>query len=476
MLAENRGQRQGEIIPRIDCRRVQFCGRHGIQHQTDPHGIEAGEPAPRHRQPLRPLRADMALRGIGAVHLAGRTQKRKNLWLVLRLDWVQQASQHPIKPQWSHFSMKLSSPLAVLGLLLMSAMPAAAEAVTDCPLRDAPFSASTPLIDILLSPAARAVVEEELGTSFNSAPPRFAGTEPPTFAAILTLKEFSGFAQQPAEAVDRAIAALENLPVTDADKIVRCARYDNDVPQLDVPDGRPKILVFEKINGFKDVPSVDAAHAALTDMASRNSWTMVFSEKGGAMSAEFLGQFDAVIWNNISGDVLTLSQRQSLRDFVEGGGGFVGLHGTAGDPVYFWDWYVDTLIGARFAGHPRDPQFQEARVIVEDSDHAAAADLPAEWVMKDEWYSFRTNPRDSGARIIARLDEDSYDLDSSSGRELHMGDDHPIAWSKIIGKGRSFYSAIGHLPETYTHPLYNKMIEDAVAWAARIEDCDCEAE
>lgn len=372
--------------------------------------------------------------------------------------------------------MKLFSPFAALGLLLISAIPAAAEPVTDCPLRDAPFSASTPLIDVLLSPAARAAVEKELGTSFESAPPQFAGTEPPTFAAILTLREFAGMARQPAEAVDRAIAAIAELPVTEADKVARCARYDNDVPQLAVPDGKPAILVFEKINGFKDVPSVEAAHAALMDMARRKGWTMVFSEKGGAISPEFLGQFDAVIWNNISGDVLTLSQRQSLRDYVEGGGGFVGLHGTAGDPVYFWDWYVDTLIGARFAGHPRDPQFQDARVVVEDAGHPAAADLPAEWVMKDEWYSFRTNPRDSGARIIARLDESTYNLESGFGRELRMGEDHPIAWSKIIGKGRSFYSAIGHLPETYTHPHYNAMIEDAVAWAAGLEDCNCESE
>jgi type 1 glutamine amidotransferase len=369
--------------------------------------------------------------------------------------------------------MKPLSLIAAAAIVSSFGAPASAEPATDCPMRDAPFSASTPLIDILLSPAARGAVEKELGVSFDSAPPQFSGTEPPSFAAILTLREGAGVMRQPAEAVERAIAALKDVPVTKADKVARCARYDNDKPRFDLPEGKPNILLFGKINGFKDVPSFDAAHAAIMAMGKKNGWTIAASDKGGAMSPEILGQFDAIIWNNISGDVLTLSQRQALRDYVEGGGGFVGVHGTAGDPAYFWDWYVDTLIGARFAGHPLNPQCQAARVVVEDGKHPAAQALPAEWVMKDEWYSFKTNPRDSGARIIARLDESTYSPEGRAGQQLRMGEDHPIAWSKIIGKGRSFYSAIGHMPETYTHPLYNAMLEDAIAWATGISDEKC---
>ena len=90
-----------------------------------------------------------------------------------------------------------------------------------------------------------------------------------------------------------------------------------------------------------------------------------------------VSQFDAVIWNNISGDVLSLSQRTALQSYFNNGGGFVAVHGSAGDPVYFWDWYPGTLIGARFSGHPRDPQFQEARVVV-NSAHPLATALPAD--------------------------------------------------------------------------------------------------
>ena len=369
--------------------------------------------------------------------------------------------------------MKSHSIACAAFVAIATSVPAIAAPVTDCPLRDAPFSTSTPLIDILLSPVARETLEREAEISFENAPPQFLGTSAPTFAAILTLRELAGFTGQSPDKFAKAAAALESIEVTNADRIARCARYDDKKPEFELPEGKPAFLLFEKIIGFKDVPSVDAARGALIEIAERNDWTIVSSDHGGAISPEILARFDAVIWNNISGDVLTLSQRQALRDYVEGGGGFVALHGSGGDPVYFWDWYADTLIGARFAGHPRDPQFQDARIVLEDASHPAAADLPDEWVMNDEWYSFRTNPRDGGARIIARLDESSYDPSAGFGDALRMGDDHPIAWSRIIGKGRSFYSAIGHRPETYSHPFYNSLIEDALAWAAALDEPDC---
>ena len=93
-----------------------------------------------------------------------------------------------------------------------------------------------------------------------------------------------------------------------------------------------------------------SARAALTAMAERKGWQLLVSDKGGAFNAATLGKFDAVIWNNISGDVLTLTQRKAFQAFVKRGGGYVGIHGSAGDPVYFWDWYPDTLIGAAVPG------------------------------------------------------------------------------------------------------------------------------
>jgi type 1 glutamine amidotransferase len=378
--------------------------------------------------------------------------------------------------------------LALAALSGITAAPTQARPVTDCPLRDAPYSTASPMIDILLSPAAKAVVNAHAPDLFAHLPPMMASTTAPSFAAILTLRELMGMgamagAGRSEEQITALLAAIDGdlrqLPVTAADRVARCARYDNDLPVFQLPAGHPRLLLFEKINGFKDTPSVNAAHAAFLDLAKANGWGIVVTDKGGAITPGVLRRFDAVIWNNISGDVLTLSQRAALKAYVEHGGGFVGVHGSAGDPVYWWDWYVDDLIGARFEGHPYPKQFQSARVVIDNPADPIARGLPHEWMMTEEWYSFRTNPRNSGSHILATLDESTYLPVFMGTKNLRMGD-HPIAWSRCIGPdgaaregGRMFYSAIGHRPEMYADPIYLHLLTNAITWAARHDGPTC---
>lgn len=349
------------------------------------------------------------------------------------------------------------------------ASPAAAKKLLDCPLRDSPFSVQSPAIDILLSDTAKAVIDKHMPGSIAGMPPFFASTKAPSFASILTFEKLSGM-MGGGKAVDlKALDAdLRALPVTETDKVKRCERYDDERPVFKLAKGKPRVLLFEKMTGFRDTPSVLAANAAFTALAQRNGWALALTDKGGAMHPSVLKQFDVVIWNNVSGDVLTLTQRKAFRSYIEKGGGFVGVHGSAGDPVYFWDWYPDTLIGARFIGHPSDPQFQDAKLVIESSASGIGSNLAPGWTMNDEWYSFAKSARLNGANIVATLDESSYTPGASrfGGPPLAMGADHPIAWSRCIGKGRSFYSAIGHRPETYSDSNHVKLLEQAVAWAA----------
>ncbi|EJU14490.1 hypothetical protein LH128_03564 [Sphingomonas sp. LH128] len=341
---------------------------------------------------------------------------------------------------------------------------AAARAVTDCPLRDAPFSTASPLMDVLLNPRARALVDAAVPGGLAKVPTQFLASDAPSFSAILALKDAGTMLGMDGNAITGLDRELVRLPVTAADRKARCARYDNDPLRVNLPTGKPHILMFEKINGFKDTPGFNAAHDAFLAMAREKGWDVTVTDRGGAFTLATLRKFDAVVWNNVSGDVLTLSQRKAFRTYIEQGGAYIGVHGSAGDPVYFWDWYADTLLGARFVGHPMAPQFQNARLVVDDPAHPVAAHLPPEWTMKDEWYSFRASPRAGGARPVVTIDETTYQTKGFSGQKLAMGD-HPIAWTRLVGKGRMFYSAIGHLPETYSDPRYVAMLEDAVAWA-----------
>jgi hypothetical protein len=355
--------------------------------------------------------------------------------------------------------------IAAAGCLVAAATSPAHAAVTiDCAGRGAPFSVDSPLVDLLLNPAARALVDQATNGRVSKLPARFMGTEAPTFAAIMSLRSASAFTGLSADAVTALEPQLRALPVTEADKTARCARFDNDRPRFTLTRGRPHVLLFQKVNGFFHADALPAARAAFTAMAERKGWDLAVTDRGGAINPATLRQFDVVIWNNNSGDVLTVSQRAALKRYIEQGGSFIGLHGAGGDPVYFWDWYADSLLGARFKAHPMSPQFQEARVVVEARTHPIAKALPAEWRMTDEWYSFRNNPRAAGATVVLTLDEASYKpLDQMSG-DLRMGD-HPIAWSKCIGRGKTFYSAIGHRTESYSQPQNVALLEAAIDWS-----------
>lgn len=350
---------------------------------------------------------------------------------------------------------------------LAFAVPAAAQTgpAIDCPLRDQPYSSQSPLIDLMLKPEATTVIERDAPGLIADIWSAAKSVTVPSFGSIVTLRhaaESNALSDDVWARIDRDLA---RLPVTPGDKKARCARYDEDATPLATPARHPAMLVFEKMTGFLDAPSVAAAHAALFAIAQRKGWSIVATDRAGAITPANLRQFDVVVWNNVSGDALTVGQRRIFRSYIEHGGGFVGVHGSGGDPSYFWDWYVDTLIGARFIGHPMAPQFQEARVVVTDPASPIVRDLAPGWTMTDEWYSFRPNPRASGAHVLLALDETTYSPRSGE-KDLRMGKDHPIAWTRCIGDGRSFFSAIGHRPEGYSEPHYVRVLEAGIEWAA----------
>jgi len=362
-----------------------------------------------------------------------------------------------------------SAILSALALILPTA--ALCAPAIDCPLRDQPYSSRSPLIDLILKPEATAAIERDAPGVIGRLWPAAKSLTVPTFGSIVTFRTAAGAKSVSEETWANIDRDLARLTITPRDKQARCARYDEDAARLARPPGHPAILVFEKMTGWLDESSKSAAHNALLGIARRNGWGITTTNHAGAITADTLRKFDVVIWNNVSGDALTLTQRRAFKSYIEHGGGFVGLHGAGGDPDYFWDWYVDTLIGARFLGHPMAPQFQEARISVADPDGKIVRGLPPGWMMKDEWYSFQPNPRSTGSHVLLALDEATYSPRSGE-KDLRMGD-HPIAWTRCVGNGRSFFSAIGHRPEGYSEAHFVKFLDAGITWAAGVGSTRC---
>ncbi len=376
--------------------------------------------------------------------------------------------------------MKMTSRGALLAgaftLLTTTASGAASAAeqatpIPDCPLQHAPFSVSLNAYDIMTNPDARAITEKYYPELFQVLPAWLLSESIPSFGTIIELKRLIGRTE---DGIDEAKLAkldaeLSALPVTESVQAARCARYDGEPVTFETGDEPVQVLIYHKINGYDHGDSVTAATVNVTKLAESLGYGVSVSDKGSAFTAENLKKFNVVVWNNVSGDTLTLSQQQAFKDYMVNGGGFFGLHASAGDFFYLWDWYRDSLVGAQFIGHPNDPQFQDADIHVHSHPDKLAAANGDGWSMKDEWYSFDRNPADTGANVLLTLDEESY-----APGDLAMGY-HPLAWTNCVGEGRAIYSAIGHRKEVYEVKQNIRLIKDALNWAAGESTSYCAA-
>ena len=212
------------------------------------------------------------------------------------------------------------------------------------------------------------------------------------------------------------------------------------------------VLVFSKTAGFRH-DSIPAGVSAVRQQGSSRGFSVDATEDSNIFTDESLANYKVVVFLSTTGDVLNAQQEAAFERFVRRGGGFVGIH-SATDTEYEWAFF-GALVGAYFAGHP---DIQTATIHIEDATHPVAAALPRPWTRRDEWYNFRRNPRGS-VNVLATLDERTY----TGGT---MAPDHPIAWSHTYEGGRSFYTAGGHTPESFSETLFADHIGRAILWAA----------
>lgn len=172
------------------------------------------------------------------------------------------------------------------------------------------------------------------------------------------------------------------------------------------------------------------------------------------LSLENLKHYDAVIFNNTTGE-LPLPDKTAFLDWIAAGHGFVGIHAATDTfrghkPL---DLYVQ-MVGAEFASH--GPQVA-VEVINQDPAHPACRHLPRTWRVFDEIYLF--NGFDSN-KVHCLLGLDNQPNTKQPGY-------YPVAWCKQYGKGRVFYTSLGHREDVWD-PQWQRggrMNEPAVAEA-----------
>ncbi|MBI3973158.1 MAG: ThuA domain-containing protein [Chloroflexi bacterium] len=210
---------------------------------------------------------------------------------------------------------------------------------------------------------------------------------------------------------------------------------------------RALVLIGQEMTGTHGAPSTRAAIAEFL-------WTLPWVEM------TITGDWDTLRWENVApNDVVvcyagsrryacTAEQLAGLRKFVERGGGYVPLHFTTANA----NEEFLSFIGAEFVKHPPHGPFS---VHVADSDHPITHGLPTIEI-EDECYQSRYFDRDA-LHVL------------QTGRHEVGIDGEPSSWVREIGRGRLFYSALGHDARSFAHPGLRELLTRGIRWAARLE-------
>ncbi len=214
-----------------------------------------------------------------------------------------------------------------------------------------------------------------------------------------------------------------------------------------------RILVFSKTEGFRHASIADGKMALLR-LGAEMGVKVDTTEEAHYFHPDSLRQYQAVVFLNTTGDVLNDEQQAAFEQYIQSGGGYVGIH-AATDTEYDWPWY-GKLAGAYFDGHPGNPNVREGQVTVVDNAHPATQGLPETWVKRDEFYDFKDLNTD--VHTLITVDEASYNWDK-------MGDFHPLAWYHEYDGGRAFYTNFGHTKAAFSEPLMLKHLKGGLAYA-----------
>jgi type 1 glutamine amidotransferase len=171
-----------------------------------------------------------------------------------------------------------------------------------------------------------------------------------------------------------------------------------------------------------------------------------------------LNNVDAIFFLGHRDIELTDDQKADLVSFIKDDGkGFVATH-TATTALLQWPEFGQ-LLGGRYDGHPWGSA--AGTLINEDPTFPATRHFPATFPLTDEFYQTMEYSREK-MRVLLRLDVSKMPPNNN----VHRTDgDFPLAWAQMYGKGRVFYSSLGHAAATWDNPDVSKMYFEALKWS-----------
>ena len=214
-----------------------------------------------------------------------------------------------------------------------------------------------------------------------------------------------------------------------------------------------RLLVIESLQGMSH-DTIPHANVMLEEMGKiTGAWTTEFNNDLNNLKYPKVAEYDAIFLNSIVGEFAAdLDVRNSLARYVREGGGIGGIHGTPWASRN-WDEFAE-MIGSQSAPH----RIEQGVMKVYDAASPlmqpfAGKDLP----FREEYYRFehegRGRLRRDQVRVLMTVALDDPAIEPRPWTGYKRPDNvYPVSWIRNYGKGRVFYSSLGHMPETFMSP------------------------
>ncbi len=198
--------------------------------------------------------------------------------------------------------------------------------------------------------------------------------------------------------------------------------------------------------------------AAVKELCAEKGVACDASDDPTVFTEDRLAKYRAIVFSNSNNEAFSdPAHSKAFTTFIENGGGFVGIHSASGSERTNPDF--KRILGGTFKWHTPNQKFT---VVVADKSHPATAGLPAEWRWKDEGYLCDLVP---GLHVLLEMDTTSVAMPPRDKWALKFeGNRFPLAWCHQVGKGRCFYTALGHDKECYADPEFRSHIQGGILW------------
>ncbi|MFO0957532.1 MAG: ThuA domain-containing protein [Isosphaeraceae bacterium] len=231
-----------------------------------------------------------------------------------------------------------------------------------------------------------------------------------------------------------------------------------------------KVLYFTKSSGFEhsivkrngDSPAF--SEKILAEIAAPHGYDVTCSKDGRLFDPDKIGQWDAFVFCT-TGDLTTegtdkqpamsAAGKQAFLDAIAAGKGFMGMH-CATDTFHSKGGEVDPyikMIGGEFAGHG-DQMPATLEVADKDFPRLAAYNL-ASFRLTDEWYSQKNLANDLHVVLVQLTDSMPK---RENNNKMYGRPSFPQTWTRQHGKGRVFYTSMGHREDVWLSPLYRDLL------------------